>query len=662
MACYVLVLLLWQVPSPDLEPAREAVGNQEYEHALQILDSFFESDTTNVEGRYLRGVALRERGRNPTLKSRLQQLLARSANDFEFVLAQDSAYRDVLLQYAILKRYQNDLEQAIILGEAQLRHRPELDYVLPRLLSLYWRYLVTTEPEEARLWLRLQTGTLSKVFVGRAYERQGLYDAAEDIYRENEAANQTISLLARARLDFARMRPEEGTRSVEDAITNLNGKVDALILFEEIKMIASPAELAAFERIDDSEGYRRFFNVFWNRRNPMPAAPYNARMAEHYRRLRVAEQDYLFNGFRSWFRSMFTYDESYFPPTYLLSSDFTDQGIVFIRHGEPDDYTIGEANSWLYNDSVLVFHFAPTCISQICGITEHFVPSPVGPTFEASLVGLDALDAERRSAAFLAAGLSTDRHRWPSSTRHWEVPYVVGAFRGIDGRTLLEVYYKVPLHQTARISGPDSINVETGFAVHGNDWDRINYIREQSTHVRGALGTVDRFQLDLPAAPYHFAFHARVLGGVHLQATRFRYTVPRFTDMGLQLSDILLADSIDTVPDAVGRDEVILYVNPFGRFSRSETPVVYFEIYNLEREPDGQTRYRIAYSLIPQDGDRTGAITLQTSEQRSFQMSPISYVSIELEEASRGSYTLEVVVEDLVTGAAAQAVRALTRQ
>ena len=144
MACYVLILLFWQVPSPDLEPAREAVGNQEYGHALQILDVFFESDTTNVEGRYLRGIALRERGRNPTLKSRLQQLLARSANDFEFVLAQDSAYRDVLLQYAILKRYQNDLEQAITLGEAQLRHRPELDHVLPRLLSFYWRYIVTT--------------------------------------------------------------------------------------------------------------------------------------------------------------------------------------------------------------------------------------------------------------------------------------------------------------------------------------------------------------------------------------------------------------------------------------------------------------------------------------------------------------------------------------
>ncbi len=650
MAVYTTILLLFQVPSLDLESVRKAVANQEYGQALHILETVLESDTTEIEGRYLRGIALREHGRNPTLKNRLQQFLSRSANDFEFVLAQDSTYQDVLLQYAILKRYQNDLERAIILGEAQLRYRPDLDYALPQLLSFYWRYIVTKDPEEARLWLRSLTGTLSTLFVGRAYERQGLYAAAEKVYRRKSIADQTITLLARARLDFARMRPQEATRSVEKAITTLDGKRDALVLFNEIKSIASPTELIAFEQIHDPEEYRKFFNVFWDRRNPMPAAPYNVRMAE---------QDYLFNGYRSWFRSMFTYDESHFPPTYLLSSDFTDQGIIFIRHGEPDDYTIGEANSWLYADSVLVFHFAPTCISQICGITEHFVPSPAGPTFEPSLVGLDALDAERRSATFLVEGLSTDRHQWPSGTRHWEVPYVVGAFRGVDGRTLLEVYYEVPVHETARVPGPDSVIVETGFAVHDSDWNRINYVRENHPYSRGAPRTVNRFQLDLPAEIFHFAFHARVIDGVHLQASRFRYSVPTFTDTHLQLSDILFADSIDTVPDAIGRDEVILHVNPSEKFSRSETPVVYFEIYNLEPEPDGQTRYRIAYSLIPAVHDRTTVITLQTSEQRSSLASPISYVSLELEQAPRGSYTLEVEVEDLVTGIIQKTGRAL---
>ncbi len=659
MACYFLILLFLQIPPPDLESARVAVEDQDYGSALRLLDSFLESDTTHIEGRYLRGIALRERGRNPTLQSRLQHLLARSENDFEFILAQDSSYRDVLLQYAILKRYQNDLQQAVILGEAQLRHRPELDYAVTKLLSFYWRYIVNTEPEEARVWLRKQTGSLSPLFVGRAYERQGLYEAAETVYRERNMADPSIALLAKARLDFARMRPEEGTRSVEKAITNLNSRLDALILFEEIKSIASPAELAAFEQIDDTEEYRKFFNVFWNHRDPMPAAPYNARMAEHYRRLRIAEQDYLFNGFRSWFRSRFTHDEAYFPPTYLLSSDFTDQGIVFLRHGEPDQYTVGEANSWLYYDSMLVFHFAPTCIAQVCGVTEHFVPVPSGPTFEASLVGLDGLDAGRRSVEFLADGLSTDRHQWPSGTRHWEIPYVVGAFRGLEGRTLLEVYYKVPVHETARISRPDSIIVEAGFAVHNQDWERIRYLREHQSYLRGAPASVDRFQLDLPAASFNFALHARVLDGIYLEAIRFPYEVPQFTASGLQLSDILLADSIHTLPDQILREEMILYVNPSGEFSRSVAPFVYLEIYNLKRASDGQTRYRTAYTLIPDTEGPSGAISLQTSEQRGPHESPISYVSIELAEASRGNYTLEVDVEDLVSGVAAQVSRSL---
>lgn len=659
MSWCFFILLLSQVPATDLQAARQAVGSQDYGRAVQLLDEFLESDDTHIEGRYLRGIALRERGRNPTLKNRLQRVLARSAADFEFVVARDSAYQDVLFQYAILKRYEDDLEGAIRLGEAQLEHRPDLDYVLPRLLSFYWRYVVTTAPQKARLWLRSQSGSLAPLFIGRAYERQGMYDSAETIYADDEDISETPLLLAQARLSFARMRPEIGTETIEEAISGIDSKVDALVFFEEIKTIASPAEVAAFERIEELEEYRKFFRTFWTSRDPMPAAAYNARMVEHYRRLRIAEQNFLFNGYRSWFRSAFTHDETYFPVTYELSSDFNDRGIVFMRHGEPDDYTVGEANSWLYNDSLLVFHFAPTCIGQVCGVTEHFVPSPLGPTFEPAVVGLDALDAERKSVDYLVNGLSTDRHQWSSDTRHWEVPYVVGAFRGLDGRTLVEVYYKVPLHETARVRGPDSVVVETGFAIHTSNWERINYVRKQSQFGRGEDAFVDRFQVDLSADRFNIALHARVLDGVHLRAYRFDYTVPRYTETGLQLSDMLFADSIAVLPDAVERDDVILYVNPSGQFERPTAPFVYFEVYNLTQEPDGQTRYRIAYTLTPVDAGQEGTITLQTSEQRSANTSPLSYVALDLGEASAGSYTIEVEVEDLITGVVARTGRAL---
>ncbi len=659
MICF-LILLLFQVPSADLHPAHEAIESREYRRASRLLDSILESDTTQIEARYLRGIALRERGRNPTLNSRLQRYLTRGARDFEFVISQDSGYQEVLLEFAILKSYQGDLQQAILLAEAQLQHRPELEYTLSRLLSFYWRYVVTKEPEEARQWLRKQSGSLASLFVGRTYERQGMYDAAELIYRESEEAEATVTLLSRARLEFAQMRLGEGTQTVQQAISNLNSKGDAFILFEEIKTIASPSELVEFEEIEDLREYRDFFNSFWSRRDPMPAAPYNARMAEHYRRLRIAEQDYLFNGFRSWFRSDFTYDETHFPSTYPFSSDFTDRGVIFIRHGEPDDYTVGEANSWLYYDSSLVFHFAPTCIGDVCGTTDHFVPAPRGLTFAPSIVGLDELDAERVSMRSLADGLSSDRHQWPSGTRVWEVPFVMAAFRGADGQTLLEIYYEIPLHETTGIPGPDSVLVESGFAVHTDEWDRRSYIREQNRHARGAPMYVDRFQIDLPSAHFNFALHTRVVDGVHLQANRFYYRVPAYSSRDLQLSDILLADSIDALPDAMRREDLILHVNPSGKFRQTAAPFVYFEIYNLERDQDGQTRYRIAYTLTPADERESGTITLQTSDQRGVEASEISYISVDLSQVTPRDYILNVEVEDLVTEMIAQTSRKLT--
>jgi len=276
------------------------------------------------------------------------------------------------------------------------------------------------------------------------------------------------------------------------------------------------------------------------------------------------------------------------------------------------------------------------------------------------MVGRVQKEMEKIRMGCLADGIMTDRHQWSPNLRHCEIPYVVGVFRGIDGQTLVEIYYKVPLHETARVSGPDSVLMETGFAAYTDDWSRKNYLRNRNQYVKGAPAFVDQFQMDLPAAQFNFALHARVLNGVHLQAIRFNYIVPAYSNLGLQLSDIFLADSIDVLPDAELRNEIILYVNPSGEFQQTAAPFVYFEIYNLERAPDGRTRYRIAYTLTPSDEKKSDRIRLKTSEQRGTEASPISYISVDLSEAKSGDYILEAEVEDLISGAVAQTSRALS--
>ena len=664
MAWLWLVWLIVGGADDDLRAGKDAVRDGDYARAITLLTSYLESNQSSVEAHYWRGIAFRERGKHPTLKNRIRQYLAQGAQDFDFVLGQDSAHHDVLFQYSVLKKYQGDLREAIRLGEAQLKQRPDIDHVLPGVLHHYWRYLAETPPEKVRQWLRTQSGLFTAVFIGRTYERQGLFDLAESYYEEvieeAEATGSFVRLptiLALARLDFARRFPEAGTVGVMQAIEQIQSRMEALVLFEEIKTIASPAEVSAFQSLQDSKDYRAFFEVFWTRRDPMPAAPFNARMAEHYRRLRIAEQDYLFYGFRSWYRSQFTHEEAYFPETYGLSQDFSDRGIVFLRHGEPDDYTVGEANSWLYRDSLLVFHFAPTCTGSVCGVSTHFVPSPEGPTFHPSIVGLDNLDAERRSGGYLMYGLSSDRHRWPSGTTHWDMPYMVAAFRGLDGRSLVEVYYSVPLEADDRT---DSLNVEVGFAAHDAMWQRVSYVRSSRKRVADAF--VGRFQVDLHAEPYNLSLYARHLDGSQVAAERFQYAPRRFDQAGLKVSDILLADSISVLPNAEHREDYVIYVNPASEVQSTHALTVYFEVYDLLQAADGQTRYRIAYGLIPERGGRSQAIALQTDEQRSVAISPIEHVEIDLSDVPEGRYTLEVTVSDLERGQEVVTERSLTVQ
>ena len=661
----VLLLLLQSevraVQTDDLDVARLAMQDQQWSDAAKHLTRRIDEGGASLEAHYLRGISFAERGKFRTLQTRLANTLGAAAEDFEYVLAHDSSYHDVLFRYGLLRRYTGDLRSAIALAEAQVRLKPHLAHARVGLYQFYWRYIAQTEPEEARGWLRDQPWLLAQLFVGETYVRQSFFRTAEEIFiglRDNSDVR-VPAHLALARLYFARQEPERGTASLQEAIVSVSSVADALLLFDHIKTIVTPPERAEFERITDLDEFRDFFAIFWTKRNPMPAAPYNARAAEHFRRMRVAETHYLFHGYRTWFRSPFTADARLFPATYSLGSEFDDRGIIFLRHGEPDDYTIGEAQSWLYRDSLMVFHFAPTCVRAICSVTSHFVPIPRGPTWSSKLVGRDALDAERKSAVYLAAGLTTDRHRWPDRTTVLDIPYVAASFRGRDGRTLVEVYYRVPVEDLGSALGSeeDTLHVETGMTVHDLAWQRMGMYR-QTKRLSGPY--TGRFQADLPQEAFHMALHVRSLQTQHVGALRFDYRPRSFDGAGLKVSDMLLADSLLDLNGGRGRerDDVFLHVNPSAEFRTSDPVFVYFEIYDLAEQREGGGRYSISYS-IRSVRDEEDAVTLSSEEQVAPGRSAVEYVGIDVTDVSPGSYELVVTVRDAVSGASVERSRNL---
>lgn len=649
--------------APDgLAKARSAIQEEDWSLATHILDAYLAEEDGVLEARYLRGVAYGERGKHPTLQSRMKRFLDRSEQDFAYVLARDSLYQDVLFQYAVVRQYAGDLEDAIRLAEEQLRLKPALAHARVGLHGLYWRFVVENEPLDARRWLRGQPGDRAQLFVGRTFERQGLYRAAEDIYKSLSTTDlsRVALLLARARVHFAWGKPVLGSDFMRQAINAIATDTDAHLLFEEIKTIVSPAETAFFSHLFTPSAYRDFFIAFWAKRDPMPAAPYNARLVEHYRRLRIAERDYLFYGYRAWFRSPFTHQTKLFPPTYALGQDFDDRGITFIRHGEPDDYTIGDANSWLYMDSLLVLHFAPTCIRGICSVSTHFTPVPQGETLSPHLVGMDVLEAERKSAEYLALGLTTDRHRWPESTTILEFPYVVASFRGMDRKSLVEVHYGIPFEDLRAEEG--AVVVEVGMAVHDDAWRQHSLFREIK---QVSEPVTDRFQVDLPIQDFNLALHIRSLESRRLGAHTQTYRPLRFDGAGLKMSDILLADTVLVLDDVATptRNDLYIEVNAAQEFSTDDPVYVFYELYDLIPSPDAVTEYDVAYTLSPVD--RSGrvqedAITLRASTQKGNASSVIEYVGIDVTEVPRGRYELRITVTDTRTGDTATRTRRIT--
>ena len=654
-------------PGSDLEAARDAMDAKDWRHAVALLSEHLQHEPDDLEGYYLRGICYGEIGKSPNLRNRLERSLHKGVADFEAVLAHDSLYRDVVFQLGLIRRYENNFQEAIRLGELQVRLRPQLTHVRIGLLNFYWRYVVSTPPSEARLWLRGQPGSYAQLFIGKTYEQQSLFRPADNIYTklQEQDEHDVPVLLALARLHFAQQEPISGTRYMKQAIEAVRTDLDALILFDEIRTIVTPGEQAAFGRLASARESQHFFSDFWVRRDPMPAAPFNARLAEHYRRLRQAETHYVFNGFRNWFRSRYTHDEKYFPPTYTLGHDFDDRGIMFIRHGEPDDFTISDTPTWLYEaseedeHSLLVFHFAPTCHNGVCGVTKHFVPTPHGDSFlPPRWTGLDRFDAERKTQAYITQGLSADRHRWLSGTKQLELPILLASFRGLDNRTLVEAYYEVPLKDLA--IGNDTLVFEAGFMVHDELWRQHTFSRNTVRLPTTSAGRPYRglFQVDLRPQPYRIALHVRSLDVQALRAHRVSYEPLDFSGPGLKLSDILLADSVITFEqdNASAREDVYVQVRPSGDFEPGASPSVYFEIYDLAVSPEGQTRYSISYSLASQRGD---VISLAPSEQEGSLRSPIEFVSIDVSDLAGGTYELTVTVEDLVSDATVSRSRQL---
>lgn len=318
----------------------------DWDQAVDVGEKICEIDPSSLAGRYVEAVARREKGafafREPGYHGpSIAGDWGRARRLFTWIATRDSTFEDVLYQFALLNRYEGNKEGALDLVAREAALRPDL--VGPRIgkyrLFEYW--IRTEDSAEIVSWLGNLPGSLPRYYVGEICRRNGNLSQADSVFQGLLAHTGDVSPQA-VRLSLARLRMRQGDEAAAEhmywkAVAELADLLGSAVLFEDLKYIVSDQELYLFNSLDSVSAKRDFFRSFWNFRNPSLALKVNPRLREHIGRYVTAEKRYEFYGARTRFSNPDRLNQLKFPVAFSLNEKFNDMGLIFLRHGHPDD-------------------------------------------------------------------------------------------------------------------------------------------------------------------------------------------------------------------------------------------------------------------------------------------------------------------------------------
>lgn len=669
------------------------------------FDEILKRNPNDLTAHYYRGLCHREMA---TTKALLLKKIDfdKAEKHFRTVLAQDSLFQDTVYQLALVKRYREDYEEAIRLGHLAVRLRPDLAGPQMGLFRLYRFLLDHRGADEALRWLAQWQNDYARYATGECYRLHDQETEADSIFRELLERPAALNLqpvrLSRARVFYRTEQSLIAQSFFWQAVDSIRSQLDAGFIFEDMKYIVSDAEYDTYLTLQTPEEFRVFFQKMWVSRDPLPAAQVNLRLAEHYRRLRFAEKNYAFDGFRTWFNSPDRSQYLKYTKVYFLNHEFNDKGLVYLRQGPPDDTALSvsqRANpneSWRYYKTPergeLTFHFviADNAVGNNWRLTPIITDPDMlserlhwGPVY---LRLLNATESERltyenemadQSVKSVRAGLDTDRHTWHEKIEPLAMAFYTAAFKGTAGRDELALYYAIPANQITKEHAAEAgpILLEKGAVLHDMGWHELERVDKQiALHpesprqfARGLF--IDAHHFSAAPDSYRIAFHARLAKAtpVRVGGFSFELALPDYNSGGLVLSDLLLAFAVAPATSAgpFVRNGLALLPNPYKQFSLSQAVQLYFEIYNLTLNPEGRAQFMLEYTVQALKGKSGGFAGLfgggdktkisLTFEREANSRDTFEQTGLDLSAAKPGEYELTVKVTDRTSGASAEA-------
>ncbi|HEY6222687.1 MAG TPA: GWxTD domain-containing protein [Gemmatimonadales bacterium] len=370
-------------------------------------------------------------------------------------------------------------------------------------------------------------------------------------------------------------------------------------LWQQIRPIASPAEVARAETLQPEER-QQFFVTFWGRRDPNLVTPQNERIAEHFRRL--AEARRMFHLLHPSSRYHSSRAARALAATYLTDS------VVALLHGGIEPLDSLSAASVLLPDSWTPYDNGPH-------MTVYARERLSGP----GLVWLRHGRPDEWVRDEMPGQLFT-AHEWTYDTPQGPITVVFDGIPGMDGSRHGDFLVAPPksaraARQLLSLLTTDGTSLPASLTARGwSAFFRSATVGSTDLYVRMApesaavvlwdttglpvVRAAGAGLLAVSAPPGLYDFGLDVDSAGQVGRERRRLTLPFYSRRLLALSSLALAPG-----DSVGDREQTLSQMPATLVFPAGRPLAaYVEIYGLTHGADGRARYHARYSFAPLAG------------------------------------------------------------
>lgn len=532
------------------------------------------------------------------------------------------------------------------------------------LVNVSSRQMLNAKPDEVLEILRraaLTPAGQSLEFLlarGRMERDMGYFDSAAVAFQKylDTGGNHDLGTFELARSLLASHHVEAQKLYYEAA-----GSRDSFVianLRRDVALIAGDSGVARFDSAGQ-DGRVEFLARFWSWRDHYDMRKDGERLAEHYRRLYYARQNFR----RIARRRLVTGFQEYIPK----QLEFDARGEIYIRHGEPTERVDAPnfcAVSWRYarGDGDLIFHFVGNPaennyelvakVLQVCDGETLWLSRVVAwsPAYGklvatgANSLALASLNQELEAHRDITEGVHSDRYELTYRNTLPAASQVVAVGRG-DGGALVHFAIAIPGEylKADTTDGIISYLVRTRIVVlsrTGQVLASSNLARRHRTDAvipKGQYFTV-RDTLTVPPgmATYRIAVEQdSTNGGIF---PRDSLLVGRFGFGGdsLSISDLVLGSRAMHLAWLAAREDTVFF-NPLGSFLEGSAMELYYEVYGL-----GATAYRTQLAVRKQGRSRA-EFTLSFTDPAGGDVTR-SRRTVDLSKLRQGDYLIDVVV------------------